>query len=282
MQELVCADLDLTATGGLSQGRQADRHARQDWLQKRHGLVGQAENLVVQFLRAAPVGTCQQHRLAGAETDRVVHPCAAAPQALAQRHHRAGLECPVPRLRIQVADDRVPCGAHRRQLEVLRDLLGAESLQTLPGLPLVVAGVARRAGKLDVAKARQVGMNAPVVLGQRPTDLGRESAGASFADVVEQGAGFEHAIAPGLGLVVEHRLGFEGLLQRRAAAARASFSTRSAARRNRSWLRREACNSAMSVSSNSVTRRKQVISTVWRCRSMRAVIDGRRIWTWAA
>lgn len=69
----------------------------------------------------------------------------------------------------------------------------------------------------------QVGMNAPVVLGQRPTDLGRESAGASFADVVEQGAGFEHAIAPGLGLVVEHRLGFEGLLQRRAAAARASL-----------------------------------------------------------
>jgi hypothetical protein len=38
----------------------------------------------------------------------------------------------------------------------------------------------------------------------------------------------------------------------------------------------------MSVSSSSVTRRKQVISTVWRCRSMRAVIDGRRIWTWAA
>jgi len=29
-------------------------------------------------------------------------------------------------------------------------------------------------------------------------------------------------------------------------------------------------------------RSQQVISTVWRCRSMRAVIDGRRIWTWAA
>jgi hypothetical protein len=57
------------------------------------------------------------------------------------------------------------------------------------------------------------------------------------------------------------------------------FATRSAVRRNRSWLRRDACSSAMSVSSSSVTHRKQVISTVWRCRSMRAVIDGHRIWT---
>jgi len=39
-------------------------------------------------------------------------------------------------------------------------------------------------------------------------------------------------------------------------------------------LRRDACSSA-----SGVARRKQMISTVWRCRSMGAVIDGRRIWT---
>jgi len=76
-------------------------------------------------------------------------------------------------------------------------------LKTLPGLPLVVAGVACRAGKLDVAKACQVRMNAPVVLCQRPTHLGRKGVGASLADVVQQGAGFENAVAPGLGLVVK-------------------------------------------------------------------------------
>ena len=182
MQELVCADLDLTATGGLSQGRQADRHARQDWLQNAMAWSGRPRiwwcSSFVR-LQSAPASSIDSRARKLIEWFTHALP---RRRLFTQRHHRAGLECPVPRLRIQVADDRVPCGAHRRQLEVLRDLpLVPRGLQTLPGLPLVVAGVARRAGKLDVAKARQVGMNAPVVLGQRPTDLGRESACASFA-----------------------------------------------------------------------------------------------------
>ncbi len=56
---------------------------------------------------------------------------------------------------------------------------------------------------------------------------------------------------------------------------------RSAARRNRSWRRREACISALSVNSSSVKRRQQGTSMVGRYRSMRAVIERRSIWPWA-
>ena len=78
-------------------------------------------------------------------------------------------------------------------------------------------------GELDVAQPREVGVNATAVLSQRPAHLRREAGGAGVTQVVEHGARFEHAVAPGLRLVVKDRLCFDGLLQHLAAAAQAAL-----------------------------------------------------------
>jgi len=130
VQQFVGADLDVATISGLGQRRQAHGHAGQDRLQKLQCLRRQAENLMVLLLGTRPVIVGQQHRFAGAERDRVVHPGAAAAQTLAQSHHGAGLERAIAGLGIQVADDRGPRCAHRRQLEVLRNFLGAQRLQS--------------------------------------------------------------------------------------------------------------------------------------------------------
>ncbi len=81
------------------------------------------------FLATRPVLGPQQHRVASAKPDRMVDPGAAAAQALAHGHHGAGLEGAVARLGVQVAHDRAPRRAHRRQLEAGGNLFSVQSLQ---------------------------------------------------------------------------------------------------------------------------------------------------------
>ena len=170
-------------------------------------------------LAGCPVLGRQQHRLASPKPDRMVDPGAAAAQALAHGHHGAALEGAVARLGVQVAHDRAPGRAHRRELEGAGNLFSVQSLQRRPSAPLLEAGIPWCSRELDVAQPGEVGMNAPAVFGQSAPNLRGEGRRRGVAELGEEFARLKHTVAPRLGLRVKNRSCLQSLLQHQPARA---------------------------------------------------------------